>query len=179
MVNANRLSIKSAGLNGRKAQFKIQQMTFMIAAVFLFFVIAGLFLLNVQFKNLRKQAQALAENQAIMLAQFLAESPEFRCNIGLGSYCVDTDKIIFLSSKPAYKEFWPVAYVKVVKIFPQNNATCSTKNYPNCGVFEIFKSSSASTTSTSSFVALCRKEKAEIVENKCELGKIIIGYKTR
>ncbi|MEM2933064.1 MAG: hypothetical protein QW622_02560 [Candidatus Pacearchaeota archaeon] len=162
----------------KKAQFKIQQMTFMLAAVFLFFMLAGLFLVGIQVRNLRKQAQSMRENQAIMLAQFIAESPEFRCNTGLGSYCIDTDKIIFLINRPAYKEFWPVAYIKIVKLYPENKEICTTSNYPNCGVFNVFESKIKGTTSVGSYVALCRKEKAEITRDICELGRIIIGYKT-
>jgi len=161
----------------KNGQFKIQQMTFMIAAVFLFFVLAGLFLLSVQFKNLRKQADVIARNQAMMVAEFLAESPEFRCGGSLGSYCIDTDKIIFMMNRESYKEFWPVAYIRVYKAYPQNTLACTRENYPDCGFFEIFNSGASSTTSTQSFVALCRKEKAEVVKDVCELGKFVIGYK--
>ena len=163
----------------KKGQFKIQQMTFMIAAVFLFFVIAGLFVVNIQFRNLRRQAQTLAENQAVLIAQNLAESPEFRCNIGLGSYCIDSDKLLFLMNRPAYKDFWPVAYIKVMKIYPSETSQikCTIQNYPNCNYYEVFNSGETDTTSTASYIALCRQEKSDKVENVCELGKIIIGYR--
>jgi hypothetical protein len=153
----------------------------MIAAVFLFFIIAGLFIVNIQFRNLKKQAGVLAENQAILLAQFLADSPEFKCNVGLGSYCIDTDKLIFLMNRPAYKNYWPVAYIKVVRIYPESTSEvfCTKENYPDCNTYGVYTSNVKDTTSTGSYVALCRKEKIEDVENVCELGKIIIGYEAR
>ena len=48
---------------GKIGQFKIQQMVFMIAAVFIFFALAGLFVLSIQLKGTKKQAQFLEEKQ--------------------------------------------------------------------------------------------------------------------
>jgi len=161
----------------KKGQFKIQQMTFMIAAVFIFFILAGLFVFSIQLRNLRKTAEQIEQNKAIGVAQYLVESPEFAC--ASGSYCIDTDKMIVLMNRTAYKKFWPVAYIKVFKVYPNATGACTLKNYPDCGRYDVFDSGFQSTSSTSSFVALCRKTKEESVKTVCELGKIIIGYKIK
>jgi hypothetical protein len=159
----------------KKAQFKIQQMTFMIAGVFIFFILAGLFVVSIQFSNIRKSAEALQANQAVSIAQYLVESPEFTC--AAGSYCIDTDKLIVLMNRTAYKNFWPVAYIKVLKIYPSGTGDCTLKNYPNCNLYNVMNTGIQSTSSTSSFVALCRHENDESIKTVCDLGKIIIGYK--
>lgn len=161
-----------------KGQFKIQQMTFMIAAVFIFFILAGLFVASIQIRNLRKTAQTLEENKAMALADFLINSPEFTC--AQETSCIDTDKAIILAGRASYKDYWPVAYIKAIKVYPKTNqqVKCTTSNYPDCGEYEIFNSGFGSTSSTSSFVSLCRKESGDGSFNTiCELGRIIIGYK--
>jgi hypothetical protein len=82
-------------------------------------------------------------------------------------------------NRPAYKEFWPVAYIKVVKVYPSSTqeVACSLTSYPNCNTYNVYTSNIKDTTSTASFVALCRREKIEGVQTFCDLGKIIIGYK--
>lgn len=159
-------------------QFKMQQMIFMIVAVFLFFVLAGLFVLSGQLRGIKERARALEENQAILMAQFLVSSPEFACS--QGAYCIDTDKIINLMNRTAYKDFWPVAYIKVAKVYPQNKERCTLGNYPNCGIFDVFDSGFQSSAGVGSYVALCRKDifNGRVID-KCELGQIIIGYKVR
>jgi len=161
----------------KKGQFKIQQMTFMIATVFIFFILAGLFVFSIQLRNLRKSAEQLEQNKAIGIAQYLIESPEFACSSG--SYCIDTDKIIVLMNRTAYKRFWPVAYIRIVKIYPEDAKICTLNNYPDCGRYDVFDSGFGSTSSVSSFVALCRKEKEENIRTVCDLGKIVIGYKVQ
>ena len=162
-----------------KAQFKIQQMSFMLLAVFLFFILVALFWLSIQYRNLHKQATSLEEEKAFMLAEFLSDSAEFNC--GSQSYCIDTDKLIVLMNKTVYREFWPVAYIKVREI---SNITqdkiCNKANYPNCNVYNVYDKKITSKSSSSSFVALCRYEKIEGFPARiCELGRLIIGYEVK
>ena len=87
-----------------KAQMKIQQMAFMLMAIVLFFILAGLFWLAVYSTNLRKEATMLEQEKAVILASMLGESAEFSC--GGESYCIDTDKMMVLKDRQAYKNFW-------------------------------------------------------------------------
>ncbi|MBU1136238.1 MAG: hypothetical protein KJ559_01900 [Nanoarchaeota archaeon] len=164
-------------LNKRKAQFKIQQMAFMILAVILLFVIALLFYLSIQQKNLINQSLNLRENQAVIMSRFISDSSEFSC----GSYCVDTDRMIFLQNRSVYNKFWPVSYIRIRKIYPEyNNEECGIANYPNCSFFNIYENSNIeSNVFVGSFVALCRYEKIQdSPERICEIGKITVGYNT-
>ena len=158
------ITLQNAGYGKmtKKGQFKIQQMAFMIAAVFIFFILAGMFVFSIQVKNLRKNAEQLEQNKAIGIVQYLVESPEFAC--ASGGYCIDTDKIVVLMNRTAYKRFWPVAYIRIIKVYPNATGTCTLKNYPDCGRYDVFDSGFPSTSSTSSFVALCRKIKEENVK---------------
>ena len=116
----------------------------------------------------------MEENKAVVMSQFLFESPEFSC----GSYCIDTDRILFLNSS-LYKDLWDVNYIRIRKVYPRNyeDEICNKANYPNCGVFE-FRLKSKEGLSAGSFVALCRYEKTSrgYTRKKCELGKFLVGY---
>lgn len=158
---------------------KIQQMAFMLMAVVLFFILVGLFWLSVQSSNLKKQANQLEQQKSVILASMLGESAEFTC----GSYCVDTDKLMVLKNRQAYKNFWPVSYIKVQKIGREaeiNPIECSNLTYPDCNVYTIVNKNKESTGTAESFVALCRKEKLnDIMYTKCELGFFLVGYEVK
>ena len=49
----------------KTAQMKIQQMAFMILAVFFFFVLVGLFFLGLEFRDIKKNSEQLKNEQAI------------------------------------------------------------------------------------------------------------------
>ena len=161
----------------RKAQLKIQQMAFMLMALVLFFILASLFYLSLLYSNLKKEATRFEENNAVTLASMLAGSAEFTC----GDYCVDTDRLIVLKDRSAYKSFWPVVSIKVRKIYPTQSEEieCEKGNYPDCNLFTIYESGKQG-GSASSFVALCRKQVQEgYAKSVCELGQIIVGYEVK
>ena len=84
----------------KKAQLKIQQMAFVLLAITLFFVLAGMFALVFLLSGLRGGATALEEKNALLLVTKLANSPEFSCGDAYGSdklNCVDADKVMVLS----------------------------------------------------------------------------------
>ena len=168
----------------KKSQFKVQQTAFMLLAITLFFILVFIFWLVLQSKNLRKTATQLEEDRAVILSQFIPKSSEFSCSREIDiNYCIDTDKILILENKAFYKELWPVSYIKIRKITNETKeVVCSKANYPNCNVFNVFKNEEADDggTGIGSFVALCRKERENnYLINKCELGKIIIGYEVK
>jgi sensor histidine kinase regulating citrate/malate metabolism len=68
-----------------KGQMKIQQMVLMLLAVTLFFVMIGLVMLAFVFSGVREGAQIQEENNAILLATKLANSPEFSCGGAYGT----------------------------------------------------------------------------------------------
>jgi hypothetical protein len=177
-----KMLMKKLGIKkDKKAQFKIQQMSFMLLAVVLFFILVSLFWLVIQYRNLHKQASQLEESKAVLTSEFLSDSTEFNC--GSQSYCIDTDKLMVLSKRSVYEGFWPVSYVKVRKVYPEQGEekVCNKATYPNCNLFNVYENKKIMhKSSVGSFVALCRDEKVGgYIFKKCELGKLIIGYELK
>lgn len=161
----------------KRGQLKIQQMAFMLMAVVLFFILAGLFWLSIQYVQLHKQANLNERERAIIVSSFLAGSAEFTC----GDYCVDSDRMLVLGEVEAYKKFlWPYAYIIIKKLGREDKIECTKANYPNCNTFTILDKGKESVGEAETFIALCRKESYVTgINEKCELGKIKIGYEVK
>jgi hypothetical protein len=163
----------------KKGQMKIQQMAFMLIAVTLFFVLVGMFVLVIQFSNLKESAAVLEEKNALLLVIKLANSPEFSCGNSYGRgklNCVDFDKVMVLKeNSDKYRDFWGVENIQLRKIYPHDNTICTMDNYPECGIIQVRDGQINSTHEN--FVTLCRKENIDgKVEDKCELGRIMVSY---
>lgn len=146
----------------------------MLMAVVILFVIVGLFFIVIKYKEMYRTSDEFEREKAISTAAKLADTAEFSC----GEYlCVDTDKIMAMKERQAYKDFFPVESLSVIKINQEQNITeCTEKNYPDCNFFKIYDSEKSNTETVSTFVSICRKE----TENnywyqKCEIGKIVAG----
>jgi hypothetical protein len=200
VVNKNNLKLKKAqGMKSKispassfrkKAQMKIQQMSFMLLGVFLFFVLVGMIILSVSFSGLKRSATDLQAQNAFLLVTKLANSPEFSCGDSYGNQktdCVDEDKVMALKASIGnYKDFWGVTNIEIRKIYPTTlpykEILCTTASYPaylngtSCNYINLMNKP-ASGNDESNFVALCRKEKyKEEIVNKCEMALLIIRY---
>jgi hypothetical protein len=164
----------------KKTQAGIQEMSFMIIALVIFFILVLLFYLAISFSGLKKTVEAGSRDSAILLIARLSGSPEFACADNSIDLCVDTDKIMALMISPAYKTFWNVEGLRIERVYPQENKTvlCEFGNYPNCNTFVLIKNKTSSIIEDTSFVSLCRKEfKNGYNYNECELGKIKVTSK--
>ena len=158
----------------KKAQLKIQQMAFMLMAVFLFFILVGMFYLIIQSNSWKRQALMIEKNNAVQVANFLASSAEFTC----GSFCIDADRSMVLRGRTAYNGFWKVSSIEIRRIYPKDNqeVLCDEANYPNCNLIKVYESGKGENTAYS-FVSLCRRvNEGDYIYYKCELGELIIGY---
>ena len=169
-------------ISNKKGQMKIQQMSFMLLGVFLFFALVGMIIITIKFSDLKQSATNLEEQNAILLVTKLANSPEFSCGEAYGNEktdCVDEDKVMMLKENIGkYATFWGVSNIQIRRIYPGENKgiECTTSNYPNCDTISLINKE-ASGYDKSSFVALCRKEKYnDEVVNVCELAKLIVRY---
>lgn len=158
---------------------KIQQMAFMLIAVTLLFVLAGLFIVTLRFSGLRESAEALDERNALLLAGKLADSPEFSCESAFGearTNCVDLDKAMALKSNVnTYTGFWGVDGIEIRRVYPAGeDRECTIENYPECNKITIVDAETG--TGVGNFVSLCRKDFDNGVYDLCELGRIIITY---
>jgi len=161
----------------KKAQMKIQQMAFMLLAVFLFFALIGMVFISFKLSGLKEAAAILEEKNAMFLVSKISNSPEFSCGQSFGTTktnCIDMDKAMALKKNiNNYVSFWGVENIEIRKIYPDlGEIVCDSGNYPDCSLLRIL-SGDSSGIGISSFVALCRIEQGE---SKCELGKIIIIY---
>lgn len=97
-------------LEFKRAQFKIQQMAFMIVFVVIFFVLVGLFILQISMGDLRFSAQNLEREQVMSALVSWSELPELSCS-DKSSNCVDEDKLYIMGSpnfNTIYSSFWQV-----------------------------------------------------------------------
>lgn len=173
---------KKEKMKNNKAQMKIQQMAFMLIAVTLFLVMAGMFILVIKFSSLKDTAALLNERNALLLVSKIADSPEFGCGNAFGdprTNCIDTDKVMALAGRlQDYSSFWGVDGIEIRKVYPvETGAECTLENYPECGKMTLIASEKG--TGVSNFVSLCRKESDEsggFVYDRCDLGRIIVTY---
>lgn len=169
------------------SQMKIQQTAFLLLAVTLFFVLAGIFALGFWVSNLKSSATALEEKNAMLLVSKLANSPEFSCGNAYGINrinCVDADKFMVLKDESVkYRGFWGVENIEVRKLYPviNGNIECSISNYPECNIISLKSSAErANFISVENFVALCRKEfKDNKIYDKCEMAVLMVSYEKK
>jgi hypothetical protein len=161
----------------RRGQTRIIEMSFMIIAVFLLFIIVGMFFLSIYFSGIQKSAYQGEREKAILLLTKLSQSPELNCIEG--GVCVDADKIIGLVDNEKYASFWDVEGLEIVKEYPKEELEeCNVGNYPNCNKFNIITPVKTGTIQDSSYVSICRREFKQGYSYKlCELGKIIVYTK--
>jgi hypothetical protein len=166
----------------KTAQMKIQQMSFMLLAVFLFFSLVGMIIITVKMSELRNSATELERQNAMLLATKLASSPEFSCGDVYGTPktdCVDLDKVMMLKENiKKYSNFWGSSNIVIMRVYPTNKTIveCNPTNYPNCSSINLM-GKALEGYDASNFVALCRKEKDKgDTVTKCEMGQIIIRY---
>lgn len=161
----------------KKAQFKIQQMAFMIVAVTIFFILAGMFYIAIYIQGAAREANEQRERRAFINAEIFAETPELTC----GSYCIDTDRLLVLKNRTSYNDFWPYSSIEVIRIYPKNTRKeCTFSNYPFCDTYTILDKKIENTRKVANFVALCRKESlGGYIYRKCELGKIMLGVEIK
>lgn len=164
----------------KKAQMKIQQMAFMLIALTLFFVLAGLFVFTIFFSNLKTSANIIEQENAILLVSKLSNSPEFSCENAFGGNrlnCVDADKAMALKENAnKYSQFWGVEGIEIRKIYDGNSNECTEQNYPECGSITVLSPKSGG-TGISNFAALCKKVNInDTIQDVCDLAKVIVTY---
>ncbi|MFH1237859.1 MAG: hypothetical protein ABIH79_00805 [archaeon] len=159
-----------------RGQMQIQQMAFMILAVFLFFILVGLFFLRIQLGDVTKSVVQLQTEQAISSLKVIADMPELNYD-SHESLSLDEDKLRIMSGNfgSHYSEFWSVASVKVYKIYPKFDELVECPSL-NCNYFEIYESSQESVKTYSTYVSICKRiEEIGYVYDKCEIGKLVVG----
>ena len=162
--------------NNKKAQWKIQQMAFMILAVFFFFILVGLFFLGWYMSDFQSRKESLLKQEAIASIEVISNMPELNCD-SREEFCVDEDKLRIFSGNFArnYDNFWPVSSVRVYKVHPSFDSVVKCPA-PNCNYYEIFDSGQENKVEYSGYVSICKKvREGNYVYDKCDIGKLLVG----
>ena len=145
------------------------QMSFMIVAIFIFFVMVALGYIIYESRDLKNTAMDFQREKAISSLNVITNMPELRCGSSESAYeelCLDEDKVVVMMNLSGnYSIKWPVAFVKVREIYP------GTLSYV------VYDSGQKEIESYSSFIALCKRERDNNFGFKCGLGKLEVGMK--
>lgn len=159
-----------------KAQMEIQQMTFMILAVFMFFALAGLFFISIYVGDLKDQASALEKEETISSIEVIASMPELAYDSS-EMMMIDSDKAQVMANQFSnnYSAIWPVASIELYKVYPDFDEVVECPG-TNCNYYKIYDNGQNNTQTYASFVSICRKEKESgYIFEKCEIGKLVVG----
>ena len=163
-----------------RGQMKIQQMAFVLVAIMIFFSMVGLFYFSIKTRGLEKSAEDLREQESLEIVKKISGTSEFSWTASDCASCIDFDKVLALKDRKGYEGFWQgIPYIQVVRGFTKGNESreCDKINYPNCNTITIVKDNGNYITNEV-FSALCRFEPSKGGYIKCELGRIIMGFRT-
>ncbi len=151
----------------KKAQFKIQQMAFMLVAVIVLFGFVLIFFTRLQLGTIEKSASEIRREQAINMLHNIAAMPELRCSSGSEINCIDKAKLQgFMKVKSNYYPMWKNAFISKVKI---------EQFYPKGQEYILYTGTSyESTMSYSTYIPLCEQE---MYDFNCTIGKITVSSK--
>jgi hypothetical protein len=166
-------------MKNRKAQLKIQEMSFMLLALMIFFIFVGLFAFTIFYAGMYKSANKAEEDKVISAIVRLSDSPELICT-GFKTNCVDSDKAISLMNRKTYSNYWPFSSLYILKFNSFNKSSdklvdCTISNYPNCDRINIYDKGIKNQKLISSFISLCRSEYENGYYERCELAKLVGG----
>ncbi len=165
----------------KKAQLKIQQMAFMLVAVFIFFSLAGIFYLNFSSGDLENRIAQLREEEAIEIVSSISKTPEFSFfSTGECSSCIDLDKVLLLKERQEYKDFWNIDFLMVEKVWPNaTNKECTRANYPECNKITLISANDKNIRTRTSYVTIARWDPSlgSRGSYRYEIGKVHISAK--
>src|SRR3989338_1944621 len=163
----------------KRGQLKIQQMSFMLMAVFLFFIIVGLFYVVINMVQLKHSVTALERERIVGMTAKVSALPELNFQGKINA--IDADKAMIMTSvknRDKYKDFFGINGMIIRKVDGKSKEIeCRSSNYPDCNIIKLFTRENISMTPSSTvFVALCRKQaNGDRVYDKCEIARLAIS----
>jgi hypothetical protein len=155
-----------------RGQMKIQQMAFVLMAIFVFFVLVGVLYVSFKSASLEGSAEDLREEAASELVKKLASSPEFSWTEDCAN-CLDFDKAFVLKDRESYEGFWNLDYL-MIEVIGGTGEECNPSTYPECGKISIIEKENYGTPKQA-FVAVCWYENTNGGYNRCGLGRIHVS----
>jgi sensor histidine kinase regulating citrate/malate metabolism len=163
-------------MQNKRAQYKIQQMAFMIIFLFIFFILVGIFILNLTSTSNIDKYQELQRQKAISSVKIIADMPEFNCDSS-ENWCLDVDKLKIMSIKSEqYSDFFSVASIDVFKIYPAQTEVIDCPA-AGCNHYAIYDNGQQNKQTYSSYVSICEKFREGSTFENCELAKLVVGVK--
>lgn len=157
----------------KSAQMKVQQMAFVMVAIFIFFGMVSIIYFSIRISGIENNAEDLREQEASELVKKISSSPEFQFSSINCEGCIDLDKVWILSKRQGYIGFWNLDYLAIEKIYPEENEECKENNYPRCNLIKIINETKQFGIVSQAFVSLCRWEPSKEGYYKCEMGRIL------
>jgi len=156
----------------KRGQMKIQQMAFVLVAIFIFFGMVALFFISIRTSALRASGEKFREGLAREAVAKMATTPEFL--VEGCSNCLDMDKALAIKEIEGYGELWGFDYVMIERLYPPSEEReCTRENYPDCNKITIVQKGEIGIPN-SAFVSLCRQINTGVGRGymKCEIGRI-------
>jgi|GEM_PF-2904430 hypothetical protein len=166
----------------KSAQFQIQQMAFMIIAIFIFFALAAIFVLQISLSDLEGSSADIKTEKAINFLSTIPSMTELSFDDSCPN-CLDRDKLVVLSDFGVeYKRFFPLESLKAFKVYPvpEDNIVAGELNCPSRDCIVIFEGSNTSFQEYATFVPVCTKSRRQgILRKECEVWKLVGGIELR
>ncbi len=162
----------------KKAQYKIQQMAFMILAIFFFFILVGIFFIGWLMGEIRSDYARLEEQKAQSALKIIADSIELNCDAA-EDWCIDKDKLkAFSEYSHLYQDFWSVASIEVLIIYPRRGEPAQNNEpilCPDtwCDYYVLYDSGQTNRRIYSAYVTVC--ENIDRSHRNCELARLMLG----
>ena len=157
-----------------RGQLKLQEMSFVLVALMIFFTLVALIFVSVRSSDLRERAQSLKEDAAREAVRKISGSPELLWAGCAG--CIDADKTLILKERvkknPTEADIWQFTYLALEWVYPRRaGGECTSVNYPQCNTTTILRRAENYGVASSAFVTLCRWD--AIRGARCELGRVV------
>ncbi len=159
-----------------KAQFKIQQMVFVLVAILILFAIASVFFISVRFGGLQTDVEDQRKGEVLEQVRKISGTPEFIwSNWEDCASCIDLDKVFILGNRTSYQGFWKdLSLLKISRVYPKYSTDeCTPQSYPRCNSITLTEKEGYE--AYESFVSLCRYDDSD-GGVRCELGKVVMGF---
>ncbi len=160
------------GAHGMKlGQIKIQEMAFILVALFIFFALVSIIYLSIAGSRLTDSVENLREEEAQAIARKIASVPELSWSECNG--CVDLDKAMALKQQirnTSESNLWELDYLAFEQIYPiLPEEECIQSIYPECNKITLIKNKEDYGVTSTAFVSLCHWKSTHV---KCSLGRV-------
>lgn len=158
-----------------RGQLKLQEMSFVLVALMIFFGLVALVFISVRVSHLKSGAQDLKDDAAREAVRRIAGSPELVWAGCPG--CIDADKAFVLKERIRVNQsvaaIWQFTYLALEWVYPpQPGSECTSATYPSCTSLTLIERTEHHGIASSAFVNLCHwNTKQDSMQ--CDLGRVV------